>query len=40
MPAGAFLTLGIVIAAVQKIRNTVEEKKRLKGQDEEKEETV
>ena len=28
LPAGAFLTLGFTIAAVQKIRNTVEEKRR------------
>lgn len=28
-PAGAFITLGIVIAAVQKIRNTVSDKKRI-----------
>ena len=28
-PAGAFITLGIVIAAVQKIRNTAEDKKRI-----------
>ena len=47
MPAGAFLTLGFVIAVVQKVRNTVEEKNRLKKNDvttananEEKEETV
>ena len=30
MPAGAFLTLGFVIAAVQKIRNTMEEKARIR----------
>ncbi|MBE6703257.1 MAG: electron transport complex subunit E, partial [Ruminococcaceae bacterium] len=30
MPAGAFLTLGFVIAVVQKIRNVTEEKARLK----------
>ncbi len=30
LPAGAFLTLGCVIAAVQKIRNTVEDRARLK----------
>ena len=29
LPAGAFMTLGFIIAAVQKIRNTAEEKKRL-----------
>jgi electron transport complex protein RnfE len=29
-PAGAFITLGIIIAAVQKIQNSVEDKKRLK----------
>ncbi len=29
LPAGAFMTLGCIIAAVQKIRNTVTEKKRL-----------
>ena len=29
-PAGAFITLGIIIAAVQKIKNSVEDKKRLK----------
>lgn len=29
MPAGAFLTLGFVIAAVQKIRNTSEDKARI-----------
>ena len=29
MPAGAFLTLGFVIAAVQKVRNTVDDKARL-----------
>lgn len=28
LPAGAFLTLGFTIAAVQKVRNTVEEKRR------------
>lgn len=28
-PPGAFLTLGLVIAIVQKIRNTIEDKKRL-----------
>ncbi len=28
-PPGAFLTLGLVIAVVQKIRNTIEDKKRL-----------
>ena len=28
LPAGAFLTLGFTIAAVQKIRNTLEEKRR------------
>ncbi len=31
LPAGAFLTLGCTIATVQKIRNTVEEKKRNKA---------
>ena len=31
LPAGAFLTLGCVIAAVQKIRNTVEDRARLKA---------
>ena len=31
LPAGAFLTLGFVIAAVQKIRNTVEERARKKN---------
>ena len=30
MPAGAFLTLGFVIAAVQKVRSIVEERARLK----------
>ncbi|MBQ7173555.1 MAG: electron transport complex subunit E [Clostridia bacterium] len=29
LPAGAFLTLGFLIALVQKIRNSVEDKKRL-----------
>lgn len=29
LPAGAFMTLGLIIAVVQKVRNTVEEKKRL-----------
>ena len=29
LPAGAFMTLGFIIAAVQKIRNTAEEKRRL-----------
>ncbi len=29
LPAGAFMTLGFIIAAVQKIRNTAEEKSRL-----------
>ena len=29
LPAGAFMTLGIIIAVVQKIRNTSAEKKRL-----------
>lgn len=28
-PAGAFITLGVVIAIVQKIRNTIDDKKRL-----------
>lgn len=31
LPAGAFLTLGFVIAAVQKIRNTVADRARLKA---------
>lgn len=39
LPAGAFLTLGFTIAAVQKIQNTVEEKKRRAAEDE-KEETA
>ena len=30
LPAGAFLTLGFVIAAVQKIRNTVDDRARVK----------
>ena len=30
LPAGAFITLGLVIAAVQKIRNTVADRARLK----------
>ena len=30
MPAGAFITLGFVIAAVQKIRNATEEKARIR----------
>ncbi len=30
LPAGAFMTLGFIIAAVQKIRNTAEEKATLK----------
>lgn len=29
LPTGAFITLGLIIAVVQKIRNTAEEKKRL-----------
>lgn len=29
LPAGAFITLGFVIATVQKIRDNVTEKKRL-----------
>lgn len=33
LPAGAFLTLGFTIAAVQKIRNTVEEKRRRQAED-------
>lgn len=33
LPAGAFLTLGFTIAAVQKIRDTVEEKKRRAAED-------
>jgi electron transport complex protein RnfE len=32
LPAGAFLTLGFVIAAVQKIRNLSEDRKRLREQ--------
>ena len=32
-PPGAFLTLGLVIAVVQKIRNTIEDKKRLEKLD-------
>lgn len=32
LPAGAFLTLGFTIAAVQKIRNTVEEKRRRQAE--------
>ena len=42
MPAGAFLTLGFVIAAVQKIRNTAEDKARVEklSKIDEKEETV
>ena len=31
LPAGAFLTLGFIIAAVQKIRNTVSDRARLKS---------
>ena len=31
LPAGAFITLGLVIAAAQKIRNTVADRARLKG---------
>ena len=31
LPAGAFISLGLVIAVVQKIRNTVADKERLKG---------
>lgn len=34
LPAGAFMTLGFIIAAVQKIRNTAEEKRRLATIDE------
>lgn len=34
LPAGAFMTLGFIIAVVQKIRNTVEEKRRLATIDE------
>ena len=30
LPAGAFITLGMIIAVVQKIRNTVADKARLK----------
>ena len=37
LPAGAFLTLGFTIAAVQKIKNTVEEKKRRAAEDGKKE---
>ena len=42
-PAGAFITLGVIIAVVQKIRNTIDDKKRLErlskfGNDKEKEE--
>lgn len=33
LPAGAFLTLGFTIAAVQKIKDTVEEKKRHAAED-------
>lgn len=33
LPAGAFLTLGFTIAAVQKIKETVEEKKRRAAED-------
>ena len=33
LPAGAFLTLGFTIAAVQKIKNTVEEMKRRAAED-------
>ena len=33
LPAGAFLTLGFTIAAVQKIKDTVEEKKRRTAED-------
>lgn len=33
LPAGAFLTLGFTIAAVQKIRSTVEEKRRRQAED-------
>ena len=33
LPAGAFLTLGFTIAAVQKIRSTVEEKHRKQAED-------
>ena len=33
LPAGAFLTLGFTIAAVQKIKDTVEEKKRRAAED-------
>ena len=29
LPTGAFMTLGLIIAVVQKIKNTSEEKKRL-----------
>lgn len=34
LPAGAFLTLGFIIAAVQKIRNSVSDRARLKSIDE------
>jgi electron transport complex protein RnfE len=34
LPAGAFLTLGFIIAAVQKIRNSVSDSARLKSIDE------
>ena len=46
MPAGAFLTLGFVIAAVQKVRNAKEDKARIEklsfveAKEEQKEETV
>ena len=33
LPAGAFLTLGFTIAAVQKIKDIVEEKKRRAAED-------
>ena len=34
LPAGAFITLGFIIAAVQKIRNSVSDRARLKSIDE------
>ena len=34
LPAGAFLTLGFIIAAVQKIRNSASDRARLKSIDE------
>ena len=32
-PPGAFLTLGLIIAVVQKIRNTIDDKKRIEKLD-------